>query len=74
MSERRLKNVNDCFNCPRKAKGCRDGCVDMAIRQVLDALCLPERKHIAQLGMDLRALKRQNIIRRAKRDAKRSNK
>lgn len=69
MSERRLSNVRDCFNCPNKKRGCRSGCVDMAIREVLDAISLSERKELSQLHADLHALKRRDIIRNAKKDA-----
>ena len=63
MSERCLKSVRDCRNCPDRARGCRDGCEDFATRRILDALALPERKNIMQLYMDLQGIKRSDIIR-----------
>lgn len=63
MSERRLMSVRDCSRCPDRARGCGNGCEDLAARRILDAIALPERRAQARLRFDLNGIKRDDITR-----------
>lgn len=67
MSERRVSGVQSCRNCEKRRQGCRSGCEDYAIREILDAIALPERKAITQLCNDLRGIKNTDQIRNERR-------
>lgn len=56
MSERRLSNVRSCRGCPDRRNGCKHGCEDFAVRRILDALSLPERRAQVQLHFDLKGI------------------
>ena len=67
MSERRIAGVADCRGCERRGNGCARGCEDLAVRRILDALSLPERRAMCQLHFDLNGIKQGDITRNARK-------
>ncbi len=55
--------MRNCTECTQKSPGCRSGCEEYAIREIIEALLLPEKRITEQLSADLRGIKQGDITR-----------
>lgn len=65
--ERVLDGVKRCQGCTDRKPGCKDSCEDQAVRNILDAIALPEMRAAVKLGFDLNGVKRRDIMRNARK-------
>ena len=59
--------MKECRNCRDRTEGCRTTCDDWAVRQIMNALLLPETRAAINLGEDLRGIKYTDLTRLARK-------